>query len=559
MNLNTHTLLNMLSTKINHLTTTQVLKTKIEKLSVDGMINVDTLIKDKTIGTLINQLFKDIMSGVKTKGEVTQLLSNNTNSFSFKNISNDIKTIMNFLNITKASLPTTKEGVVQNDKLQKQITVLKESLLDLQNITNKSLKSNITNTGILLESKLLKNNTPITQDIKILLNQIKEHIEVKEKIIVNNKSSKQQSQANIQSQKNTPEQSIKINTPSSLQNIETSTNIKEEVKTEIKADVQKILKSIQNAQQVETKPLKQIILLLNIDNETKKLDNKLEKLNIKNDIATNLKEVISQVKEQIINKNIDNVKTTVLQLEDKINNLKAEPAKQEMISIIKEDIKSIKNNILNQPIQKDILTQLNSFESRINAPVFRALFENNKVNIANISNDLKSTILQIKEQIEFQALLGKEVITKELKATVEKVLSQIEFYQLVSYSSTSTSIPLSFLQDDIEDADIKFNKNNDDDNFSCQINLTLKKYGELKVLLVMDKKNNLNINIGIHNQELKNIVQSSLQKLRLGIGNINVALQSLNIFTLDIDNTKPNQKNSYTQNENLSFGLDIKA
>ena len=65
---NKNTLLNMLSTKTNNLANTQILKTKIEKLSVDGTIDIGTLTKDKTIGTLLHQLFKDIMGGVRTKG-----------------------------------------------------------------------------------------------------------------------------------------------------------------------------------------------------------------------------------------------------------------------------------------------------------------------------------------------------------------------------------------------------------------------------------------------------------------------------------------------------------
>jgi hypothetical protein len=249
---------------------------------------------------------------------------------------------------------------------------------------------------------------------------------------------------------------------------------------------------------------------------------------------------------------------TILNIEDKIDNIKIEPNKQEIINSIKEDIKSIKNNILNQPLQRDVLSQISSFQTKLNRATFKALLENNRVNIANLSNDLKSTILQIKEQIEFQSSLGKEIITKEIRATVEKVLSQIEFYQLVSYSSTSTTVPLSFLQEDIEDASIKFNEN-DNNDFSCQINLTLKQYGELKVLLVMDQKNNININIGIEDKKLKLMVQSSLQKLRQGINKIGIALQSLNVFTLSNNNTNQNKTNLYTQDINLNFGLDIKA
>jgi hypothetical protein len=114
------------------------------------------------------------------------------------------------------------------------------------------------------------------------------------------------------------------------------------------------------------------------------------------------------------------------------------------------------------------------------------------------------------------------------------------------------------LQDEIEDADIKFNKNKDD-SFSCQINLTLKQYGDLKVLMVLDNKQNININIGLEQEEFKSMVQENLQKLRIGINSIDLMLQSLNVFSLN-NNEQKSIKSSYGDVDNdLSFGLDIKA
>ena len=622
MNLNTNTLLNMLSTHTNKLTNTQALKSKIEKLSVDGVVNIGTLTKDKTIGTLIDQLFKDIMVGTKTKGEITQLLSHNKNSFSFKNITTDIKSIVNYLK-TLSQSPQIANNTQLSTKLHTQIELLKNSLLDMKNIDNVALKSNITNSGIFLESKLLKTTVPIATNLKNLLNQIKEHIDIKSSITSTVQNPKEQIKQtlqnststikNLQNQKEQPnttqttdtkiakniqeqstsntkvnnnlksylqnqqeqptlntklntqtqvqqaKQDIKVNTQN-LQILDNSNNIKEEVKVEIKADVQKILQSIQTTQKMDIKPTKQILILKDIEVDTKNLEQKLEKHNIKNDIASNLKEVISQVKDQIVNKNLANIRTNILQLEEKISDIKTDNTKNELLNTIKEEIKSLKNNLINQPIQKDVLTQAKLLESKIQAPAFQVLFKNNRVNSANLSNDLKATMLQVKEQIDKQAhtITDQTTATKEIKATVEKVLSQIEFFQLLSYTTNSAQTPLSFFQEDVENSDIKFSSSSKDE-FSCQINLTLKEHGELKVLLVLDKKNNLNINIGIENDILKQLAQSSLQSLRLGISKIGLSLQSLNIFTLDKQTENTNYNNQYENNNNLSFGLDIKA
>jgi hypothetical protein len=279
---------------------------------------------------------------------------------------------------------------------------------------------------------------------------------------------------------------------------------------------------------------------------------------ISEQVIKNLKEAIYQLKEQVINKNTLHIQNKLSLLSEKITNLKLDPTKQELVSSLKKQLDSIKENLSKPQITQETKQQITNLENKINTPPFRVLFENLKVNSGNLQADLKATLLQIKEQIDTSSSLGKETVTKEFKATVEKVLSQIEFYQLVSYSSTSTTIPLSFLQEDIDDVEIKFNKAKKD-NFSCQINLTLKKYGELRILLVLDKKNNININMGIHDDELKQIVQSSLQKLRVGINSIGISLQSLNIFSIRDDELLTKKQNLYNQNDSLSFGLDIKA
>ena len=168
----------------------------------------------------------------------------------------------------------------------------------------------------------------------------------------------------------------------------------------------------------------------------------------------------------------------------------------------------------------------------------------------SISKDLKATIADIKEDTKSLPTMSKEV-----KATIDKVQSQIDFFQLLSIAQNTPQAPLSFLQDDIEDVDIKFNKTNDNEH-SCQINLSLKEYGELKVLLISDINNNLNINIGIENSILKTKIQETLKILRAKLISTGLLLQNINIFNI---NNIQKKDTPYNSSDKLSFGLDIKA
>ncbi len=171
----------------------------------------------------------------------------------------------------------------------------------------------------------------------------------------------------------------------------------------------------------------------------------------------------------------------------------------------------------------------------------------------NITNDIKGALLQVLNQLDKDD--GNS--SKELKAIVEKTLTQVEYFQALSYSSSSNHTYLPFSWENIEEGDIKF-ANNGKDDFSCQINLQMKEYGQIRILLELEKKNYLNINIGVENKEFKTMVQEKLQLLRKNINTINLNLQGINIF--DLNNSDVSQKiNGYNSGSTLDFGLDIKV
>lgn len=564
MNVNTSTLLNILSSNV-----TNNIKQKIEKHSVDGKVNVDRLIKDKSIQTIISNLFKDISNGSKTKDNVASLLINNKQSFNFKNLADDIK------NLVKSLEADTAKSVT-NPKLASNITLLKTSLVDIKNLDAKILKTNITNSGVFLESKLAQQTVPIDKSINNLSNLVKEQLNlissklvengIKEKIVSN--SQKQNIVNNIVNQSQTQQSNQQpISNLSQLliqqtqQQITSKQNIPQDLKLQIKTAVENILNDVRQIQVPKQKLEVQMSLLNKIETSIANLDQTVTKSNIKNDIASNMKELLNVVKDQVQSKNLTDIKNIITKLAEQITNLKPE---QQNATNIKNEFSQLQNQFksidLSNKNPQQLQTQLTNFMTNVKSfqQVFSqnfssVLLENNLGNIKNISGDLKNIILQIEQQLE----ASKEPVSKELKATVEKVLSQIDFFQLSSYSTNSNHTFLSFIQDGIDDVDIKFNKSQDD-SFSCQINLTLKEHGDLKVLLVLDKKTNLNINIGIENQEFKQKVQETLQSLRVGINTIGLNLQSLNIFGIDMGQ-KSQSLGGYGDNVGFDLGLDIKA
>jgi len=685
MNVSTSTLLNILAPKLDN-----NLKSKIDNLSNDGKINLDLIVKDKSIQSLLTDMFKDISSGTKTKQDVLNLIQNQSQTLSFKNLTQDIKTLLKF---------------VQNDptlstKLSSGIEALKESLIDLKKLDSTQLKNNISNSGVFLESKLLQQSIPISKNISqaiaLLTNQLNANsknteanlnliqkqidqtllkqdipkdikLEIKnaiENILKDIKNLLQNpiSQSNILKDTQTTQQTnqikqLPLNIEQAIKNLSAkleSLNIKSEIinnikdlfikelpienknnllsliqqqsnqiiskpnipndiKLEIKNAIENLLRQIPNNQAVtkeasqaqaqqlqqkgintnisnllanqQTTTLNQSQSLLNqqtitsnqfqslanqlnssmfenIEVNIKDLDQKLNNLNIKSEVLTNIKELFLNVKDQALLKNNMNVLRTLLTFIDQ----KLDTANMDMGSKtnLKEQINNLNNQLKSFDLVKTPNQQLPQLQNLLsNLKTFQSGIENLNINqnspqnlgiSKNLTSDLKSVILQVQEQIDN----AKEPVSKEIRATVDKISSQVEFYQLLSYTSNSNHTYVSFLQDEIEDADVQFNKTKDD-TFSCQINLSLKNHGDLKVLLVLDNKNNLGINIGVEDEDFKQKVQENLQKLRLGINDIGLLLQSLNIFSIDDKNINKKTNNPYGMNNEIDFGLDIKA
>lgn len=555
MNINTNTLLNAMLNKID-----PTIKSKIEKLSVDGKVDLSSLVKDKGIQTLLANMFQDIATGVKSKSDVATLVETGKNSLKFKNISTDLKQILHAL---KTELPQTPQ-------LEKLTTLLKNTLVDINTINQKVVKNSIENSGVFLESKLAQPNLSVKENLTKLVTLLNEKLTILNNILKEPITQQKIPSIQIEQQSQSQTQQSKVDTAISsnvqLQNkvtdiLTTTKEIKPEVKLELQKDIQNILKKIESTQNPEQKIQIKLDILKNVTGDIKNLEQKILTFDIKNDIATNLKDAVVNLKNNFLSNAFFNINKTVILIKEQLSNINLTNLDE-----LKSEIKNIETKLQTFPndknvetkivILKELVTQSTKLLEKVNGSNIQELLKNNIGNTKNIMGDLKTILLQVKEQVENPTT--QDSVSKELKTNIDKALSQIDYYQLSSFSSNSNHSFISFLQDELEDVDIKFNNANEDE-FSCLINLALKENGELKILLVLDKKNGLNINIGVEKEEFKNSIQTQLQKLRKQINSIGLSLLSLNLFDLEKENKKSNSLKAYGNNQNLDFGLDIKV
>lgn len=623
---------------INLITTTKVDSVPKDKTNIstkDDKVDIKAFIQDKTVQTLLSSLITDMKKGAKSKNNITNILTNNKQAFELKNLSNELKGLIN--------------SMQDNKKLSKQISILKNFILNIETLDEKSLKSTIQNSGIFLESNLAKSDKSISANIKDIKKLILEMESNNTNTTNNNKTiiSNEDLFKDIKSaslflnkyikNKILVSQNIKDN---SLNISNILANIPKDFSKITKQDIQNIISKLNNLDDsVTTKEMKFIIsninsqlnsdinmnndfkkqTMKNIENITIQLKNTIEnKIFISNNVKSELNDVLeliknipldyskldkSILKELLSNLNIlnkepeisDNIKKLIQNIEFKIDNSKEITTNNSLKNLtnlfieIKEKLNNIySNNVkIDIPIEiketfnkilqfisdltlnpnedkykeilKSILILTNNMEKSLskieinnNGSIFNSLKQNSALDAKSIvTNDLKATILQIEKQI----LDSKEKVPKELKMQIERVNNQIEYYQLLSCSSNTTHTFLPFQWDELDDADIKFNKK-DTNIISCQINLSLKNKGDIKVLLQLENSKNITIDIGVEKKEFQELISNNLQKIRVGISKIGLILQTINIFSIRKHNESYQEK-AYGE-QKLNFGLDIK-
>ena len=534
MTINTNSLLNMLKPSLN-----EGIKDKIQSMSKDGKVEVSSLLKEKSIQTLLSSLFKDILQGSKSKLSVNQTLQNSKAMFDFKTVSSDIKDIL------------SNPKIAQDPKLSKQIATLKSFLVDIKDMTDKSLKSNIKNSGVFLESKLLQNSKGNTELKAQQKQEIQPQTKIQTKSTTTIQSTKQETvnpklEQQLQSlkifstqikdtntkkeqiqntstlmQNNTQSKSVNISSVNQAQTVQ-SNNIASTIKDiQVKLDDPKIQKALDNPKLSEQiSSLKKFIL------DIKNLDVNNQKPNTKN-----IAKLIQSQSQKLDTSTVSELKTTLTSIKEHIDNPKIqnEPAQNKQVQTLKQFMSDIKN--LDEKAQNTTTKSISANQ------------DIRSKNEPNITTDLKASLLQINEKVD--------------DPKIQKVLDQISYHQLLSFSSYSNSTFLPFMWDNIEDGSVSFNSN-EKELFTCSIDLNLKNYGEFKSVLLLEQKNNISINLRIKSDVLKQKVQENLQVLREGINKIGLNLVSLNV--LKYDDTQTKEQKAYQSNINqLSYGIDIKA
>ena len=508
---------------------------------------LELLAKNSTgsVGDVLKDLFESLKTGTKSNTNIESILKNSTVFKEMGNFPDSLSTILENL--------TSEE---KNPTLEKFKPQLENFLKNIKDMDANTLKTQLQNSGVFLESKMTQ--TPNAK-IENILNQIQN--------LIKDLNTPQAKQVNELISK-------LIQSPNSndfTSNLKTLTN-----------SLEKLNNSIQTPQtQNISTSLNQLKNILNEASltESKISNNVVVNTNTKENINLQTKELLTQLKNEIVqnpvlqtNKSIMPILENLLKmgnLFDKNEILINQPASSNvstftsnfssnitpLLTNLKDTLENLNPN--NLSLQNQVTKIIEKIEDIIKELSNPATHKNQT---QNLDEDMKSILLKMQDELSSKT----DAKSQELSKQVDKLLTQIDYQQLLSLSSNSNSVYLPFLWDMIEDGNISMKKA-DENKFYCQINLTLKDFGKVDLMLALYDKNKLDLTVYAQREHFKTAIRDNMQQLKIALNSVDLIPVNIKLLDLKDENeskNKPTQtyiNNSYNQNINLTSGIDIRA
>ena len=600
----------------------EVLK-EADSKSLDQMLkNNSTSVKD-----VIKELFDGLKSGTKSNATIENVLKNSTVFKEMGNVSSNLSTLMDdisqdenlqkfkpqiesFLkNIKDMDASTLKEqisksGVFLESKMTQTPNAKIENILNqIQNLVKNvdttqakqvnelltktfqssnttELSSNLKTLTSSLQNLSNTLNTSQTQNLSTLTNQLKEFISngalLESKVENNTANLNPQNKETITAQTKDLLTQIKndlVQNPSSI-NKDTLSQVQNLVKNmdmpEAKQINEVIAKIIQNPSSSDTSSN-----LRTLTSSLENLTNSLSTSQTQNKEAINAqtKDLLTQIKNELVQNPSIASKNTLTLIDNllKMDNLFVKGENIQNI-LNQNNISTFSNNFSSNlsPLLtnlKESLETLNPNSSSVQTHISKLVenvenlikdLANPKAQSSNISDDMKSILLQIQDEVSSKT----DPKSQDLARQVDKLLTQIDYHQLASITSNSNNVYLPFFWEMLDEGNISMKKT-DEDKFYCQINLTLKDFGKVDLMLAMYDKNKIDLTIYAQREHFKTAIRDNMQSLKVALNSVD--LIPVNIKLLDLKEEETQKKdpaqtymeNSYSQT--ISSSIDIRA
>ena len=535
--------------------------------TLNNLLKQDSSNSSSSTNTAASSILKEVLNSIKDGTKSNSTLENILkNSTAFKDLGN-----------LSSNLSSLLESIKDDESLQKFKPLLENFLKNIKDVTADNLKEQIKNSGIFLENKLSSNPNAklenLLQNISNLLKTIDTPEAKNSSQIIDNILKNIPKDGSLKSSELVNNLKTLVN---SLQNLSNSLNPNQ---TQTLNNLANELKNfIQNGVMIESKTENLVPKTQTQTPQTE--DVNIENTQIKNLINNQVKELLTQIKQDLTqNQNIIQNKN-ILPLIDKLISLPDLFSKSEAIlnSVQNTNISNFSNNFatnlnplltaLKESLQAinpkniEIQNQINSLIKKVEN-IIQEYTNNNLDNPKDnqkLDNDFKSILLKMQDEVAQKT----DIKSQDSLKTINNLLTQIDMQQLTSLVSNSNFVYIPFFWEMLEDGTVEI-KEKEEDKFFCQIKLTLKDFGKIDLMLSMYDENKLDMTIYAQREHFKVTLRDNLQKLKLALNEANIIPMHIKLLDMKEESETQEQKptNVYQNNYNNDFitssRIDIKA
>ena len=535
--------------------------------TLNNLLKQDSSNSSSSTNTAASSILKEVLNSIKDGTKSNSTLENILkNSTAFKDLGN-----------LSSNLSSLLESIKDDESLQKFKPLLENFLKNIKDVTADNLKEQIKNSGIFLENKLSSNPNAklenLLQNISNLLKTIDTPEAKNSSQIIDNILKNIPKDGSLKSSELVNNLKTLVN---SLQNLSNSLNPNQ---TQTLNNLANELKNfIQNGVMIESKTENLVPKTQTQTPQTEDVD--VANTQIKNLINNQVKELLTQIKQDLTqNQNIIQNKN-ILTLIDKLISLPDLFSKSEAIlnSVQNSNISNFSNNFatnlnplltaLKESLQAinpkniEIQNQINSLIKKVEN-IIQEYTNNNLDNPKDnqkLDNDFKSILLKMQDEVAQKT----DIKSQDSLKTINNLLTQIDMQQLTSLVSNSNFVYIPFFWEMLEDGTVEI-KQKEEDKFFCQIKLTLKDFGKIDLMLSMYDENKLDMTIYAQREHFKVTLRDNLQKLKLALNEANIIPMNVKLLDMKEESETQEQKptNVYQNNYNNDFitssRIDIKA
>lgn len=168
--------------------------------------------------------------------------------------------------------------------------------------------------------------------------------------------------------------------------------------------------------------------------------------------------------------------------------------------------------------------------------------------------DIKATLLHLKDELAQSSAPHH----KELSLHVQKALTNIEYYQLNSYITNQSSVYLPFSWQDLKKGEVHFKKLKENRYF-CEIDIELKDYGKIDMMLMLFNDININLSIFCENEAFLERFRQNIKELRVGMNNLGLVPANIQMYNATKDAKIQKIAREFVTNEQMDMGVNIKV